>query len=785
MAQAGCISPMHGLGIQDGSLISSSPLQQLQGRSCSVGPARAKSLTNLPPRNKSSNALDSMEPPQAETTISVPQLAREMKESSERLGDQKAPQVSATSVGSSSTSSLTSQPSVSEEVANLSDKLIAAINRQTELEDRLAEARHDVQNSENRIDRAEKEARLDKLKLTDGSFIPRADVESEKARLLQDVEHERKQKHVVEKEKSKIEGELETLTATLFQQANEMVAAANRERDAVEKKNQQLRDQVKDTEALLANQQEQLRQLKSVMQQMSAQVERDESASSARPSAGPSSPILHTDNHEFSEQPAVADTKMASGSPQTSEQPSPAPPTTFMHMLKPVCRTDLPAYDEFQQFLLLSQQSRPSSRVTSASYNGLSSIGLSSLASSSTHLSPEGGSNSPSSVAQSGNTTVPAAQSHRSCSSPNVNGGGSPSTEKSTIPLKESRFYKRLLAEDIEPTLRIDLSPEISWLSKRGIIAALTENGLIVEPLPDRSFKLYGRSTACSLCGEARKDYSNPRTHRMRVSDDMSATNWALCSICLEKVRASCELVGYVRMVRDGVVRCGDKDDEREAWEELIRLRERLFWARMAGGVVPCSAEQPGSDHNSPTVPVVADGVRRSIDNVVKHAVQPAASNYVPSKMPERASALSGSVNNTVAAATQLNRDFDLTVPQKHTKQTSSRSEVFLPHIRDVTPRHPPSFPSTPSVAAVNSNNSDVHVHKNQRSTDSSISVASNASKATNASSASNAHTNDNSSNSNNGNGNGNSTRGGSWGSLKISVPKAFAALRDDVNVLH
>jgi hypothetical protein len=46
-------------------------------------------------------------------------------------------------------------------------------------------------------------------------------------------------------------------------------------------------------------------------------------------------------------------------------------------------------------------------------------------------------------------------------------------------------------------------------------------------------------------------------------------------------------------MVREGVVKVGDKKDEEEAWEELVRLRERLFWARMAGGVVPAFLPTP------------------------------------------------------------------------------------------------------------------------------------------------------------------------------------------------
>ena len=47
-----------------------------------------------------------------------------------------------------------------------------------------------------------------------------------------------------------------------------MVAAVKMDREATEKKNEQLRSQVKDTELLLASHQDQLAELKSVLQGM-------------------------------------------------------------------------------------------------------------------------------------------------------------------------------------------------------------------------------------------------------------------------------------------------------------------------------------------------------------------------------------------------------------------------------------------------------------------------------------------------------------------------------------
>ena len=180
------------------------------------------------------------------------------------------------------------------------------------------------------------------------------------------------------------------------------------------------------------------------------------------------------------------------------------------------------------------------------------------------------------------------AQATRMPATPTLPGSFSPTTEvRGPLPLKDTKFFKRLMVEDIDPTLRLDLSQSISWLQRRSITTAFAESSLIVEPIPEATRNLYGKYTPCALCGEYRKEDENPRTHRMRVNEGENATKWSLCGICLEKVRGVGDLVGYVRMIRDGVVKCGDKTEELEAWDELVRLRERLFWARMAGGVVP------------------------------------------------------------------------------------------------------------------------------------------------------------------------------------------------------
>ncbi len=701
---------MHILGAYPGHVFSSPRLEPSHNRSPSLGPTRQSPAQKPVPKIKSSNALAEMAASQPELAT---QGAKHRNGSEESLSTIPDPRNASSSDLSRSPSPR--HPDLSDEVAKLSDKLINAINHQTSLEDTLAQARHELEASRARIQKLEVEARAQEEKVNSGLLIPRADADDDKAQLVADLMSERKQKGVILQEKRGIESEVENLTASLFEEANKMVASANKERDAVERRNQQLRDQVKDTESLLANQQEQLAQLKIVMQQMGSQGGKEDGPESARSSTAPSSPSSYNekDPHVLRLLEAM---NLSPRSMHTGGEISPAPSTSLTHLLKPVCRTDLPAYEDFRHLLLLAQKSQPASRVTSGSYAGLSVMGLGGLTSSSSSSPAQPPANSSST---SSNTT-----SNRSATtSPHLPGSFSPhsNVERGPIPLKEMKFYKRLLVEDIEPTLRLDLSPTISWLSRRSILSALTENNLIVEPIPEQGIRLYGRVTPCALCGESRKDDSNPRTHRMRTSEGEGATKWPLCTLCLEKVRATCDLVGYVRMARDGVVRCADRDEEQEAWEELIRLRERLFWARMAGGVVPSFVERM-SEKSSPTVAssreasIEADSNSRVLETELR---QPKSGFSSPSQTPTNRPS-----TPTTEHSVQDPENAEASAQLYRNLSDSIDPSASMPGIRDVTPKTPPRFPIRDK-------------------------------------------------------------RENSWGNLKVNVPKAFSSLGEDVNVLH
>ena len=457
-------------------------------------------------------------------------------------------------VGSSS-----SQQPDAREVSALNDKLINAINLQTSLDDTLQQTKHELEESRKRIAQLEAEAKLHEEKLSSGLLLT-------KEAFDQQIANEKNEKSKAQQAMKDMQAEMENLSVSLFEDANQRVAAANREKAVMDKKNQQLRDQIKDGEILLASQAEQLSELKKLMQhtQLDSVVE---STDSPRVSNAPSSPGVSREDSNIAR--LLEAMNISPTTPETGDF-SPAPPTSFHQLLKPVCRSDVPSYEEFRSMVHTAQKSHAGSRMGSGSYN-MSGLGL-----------------GPLTTSTNASSTSLAAQPTRIPATPTLPGSFSPTTEvRGPLPLKDTKFFKRLMVEDIEPTLRLDLSQSISWLQRRSITTAFAESSLIVEPIPEATRKLYGKYTPCALCGEYRKEDENPRTHRMRVNEGENATKWSLCCICLEKVRGVGDLVGYVRMIRDGVVKCGDKAEELEAWDELVRLRERLFWARMAGGVVP------------------------------------------------------------------------------------------------------------------------------------------------------------------------------------------------------
>ncbi|KAF4969793.1 hypothetical protein FZEAL_10167 [Fusarium zealandicum] len=470
-------------------------------------------------------------------------------------------------------------PDLNDEVATLSTKLINAINHQTVLDDSLSATRHELDAARDRIRTLEAQNASQHEMLTGDIWIRKHTVEAEKKVLHAKILEERQKRIETEKDKKKIEQELENLTTALFEEANSMVIAAKEEAKAdhevLQRKNDQLKSQLADSESLLKSQQEQLFELKHVMEHMVT--ERDDQTN---PTA-PSSPGFTKSDSRDDQRPSTEEPAPSPWGPAVE----PSHPTSFPHLLQPVLRTDLASYDDFVSLARVSRN-RASSRVSSGSMGALSALTQLGLGGSTSSAHPSNAS-----------TTSLNASFQAAGSAPQ-----SPNTPASTISaasnasvaplpsLKDTKFYKRVLAEDIEPTLRLDIAPGLSWLARRTVIASIAEGSLVVEPVPTTgSFISLTKPQfyPCSLCGDSRKDPIYLRTHRFRTSEADSAQRHPLCKYCLTRVRSTCDFLGFLRMVKDGHWRADNEDHEKAAWEESVRLREQMFWCRIGGGVIP------------------------------------------------------------------------------------------------------------------------------------------------------------------------------------------------------
>ncbi len=113
-------------------------------------------------------------------------------------------------------------PDLSSEVANLSNKLINAINHQTNLDDTLAATRHELEMAREKIRQLEAKAQEHADMIAQGILVKKSDVDNENVLLTTKLFEEKRQRSAVETEKKGIEQELESLSMALFEEANKV-----------------------------------------------------------------------------------------------------------------------------------------------------------------------------------------------------------------------------------------------------------------------------------------------------------------------------------------------------------------------------------------------------------------------------------------------------------------------------------------------------------------------------------------------------------------------------------
>ena len=439
-----------------------------------------------------------------------------------------------------------------EGLSELSTKLVEAVEKQADLEDTLAVTRHELEVANQKLRQLEEAQKEYADMMEKGMLIEKKEVENETTELTRRLLEESKHRVQAENDKNKIEQELEMLTARLFEEANNLVASARREAKNLEKRNDQLQSRLEDTETLLQSQQDQLVELKAVMQRMQ---EQDHHSLPTTPNLA-GKPSRESLSRMMELSPLHITTTHLETEPGLDSAKSEASP--FPLLIRPQYRYDTPGFMDFRSFARIARQNNHQ-RQTSGSY-------ASTMASPPTAYIMAGA--FPPNISK--DSPPPTSRS------PSITSSYSPTTER--LPLKEWRFVKRAITEDIDPTLRLDVAPGLSWIARRSVQSAILDGTLVIEPTPANSIML---TYACTLCGEKRDGKAYARTHRFCTSENPSNQRYPLCQYCLERMRVTCDFTGFLRAVRDAIWKVDGQEGEEKAWDESVRLRERMFWARM------------------------------------------------------------------------------------------------------------------------------------------------------------------------------------------------------------
>ncbi|PWN18230.1 hypothetical protein BCV69DRAFT_285213 [Microstroma glucosiphilum] len=399
---------------------------------------------------------------------------------------------------------------LSNQVSDLNSKLVTSFNRVSDLEDDLSEAKEKAMTGTTRVAELEKERQEHLAALNTGLLVEKAHVSSEMQRMMDRVIEETKQRGQAESDKAKIESELDELSASLFGEANRMVAVERLARARADEKSKQMEDRLQDTEGIMLEQQKVLGDLQSQLDAYKAAEEHSRVE----------------DDEEGGEMPTVgkSTTAVSMKRQQTSADTSPYQDRRLLML-------DIVPYQELRSFLDHLRKLRKSlapfynypydPRKTSMNRqhsldmttpNRASSPAMGSTLSAVASLTSQG---LYSDYHQSTASSV-------TPSSPFAAAGVSRHKDYPTLPSNCEQlvhipsqlslpFIKRSQEEDSDPCLRIDFAPGLNWLTRRTANTSVLEGNLLIEPLfPGGTIEdaqavrdQYSSSppAACAMCG--------------------------------------------------------------------------------------------------------------------------------------------------------------------------------------------------------------------------------------------------------------------------------------------
>ncbi|KAJ9100556.1 hypothetical protein QFC21_003599 [Naganishia friedmannii] len=280
----------------------------------------------------------------------------------------------------------------------LNSKLIASLDRVANLEDTVYHKTSVEQQKDQLIEELEKAKAQWEESMNTGLLVERKSVKEEMQRLVDGLVEEERRRGSAEEGRQRVENEVDDLSATLFEQANTMVAAERMARAQAETRLRQAEENLQAAEAAMRDMQHHLQSLPTLLPPADV---------------GPSSSL----------------TTLARGRTYTT--------------------THVP-YAEFIAFIQHIRLHKP---------------------------------RKPEHVA-----LLPA---------------------PSLTTLLSQPFIARSQVEDIDPALRLEQAPDLSWLTRRSVTQAILAGELVIEPVSVNTLKgckeyasMHPADIACSMCGK-------------------------------------------------------------------------------------------------------------------------------------------------------------------------------------------------------------------------------------------------------------------------------------------
>ncbi|KAG0219962.1 hypothetical protein B0O80DRAFT_194625 [Mortierella sp. GBAus27b] len=259
--------------------------------------------------------------------------------------------------------------------------------------------------------------------------------------------------------------------------------------------------------------------------------------------------------------------------------------------------------------------------------------------------------------------------------------------------LSNCRLLKKMLAEDVEATLKFEPGNLLSWSQRKRLMTAVSENTLVIEvvpmnlrdqnPSPVASAHPLSLSTSpvatnantkpnCALCGHS---ISTPLYYQYRLMDTSNESR-TICPYCRTRLTSVCTFYSVLRMISKRII--SSTTTPEKLYLDFLRIRLGMFLARCGVGIVTGDEVKPKRESTrsqftaSTGVPSLPPPPRASERVAAKLAARSGSANVSPALSPIK----SPTINRIPGDAT-LVKEIDLDILHARTVKLSAGSESF------------------------------------------------------------------------------------------------------------